>query len=531
MSTPNTHCFLCCTWHASPHLQTDSTPQDGQYLYSKTCSAGWSLLRSYSISVDMPIINIMMIPGLILVCASLVQCARLGNRTPDTQLYPVNGSTNVNIDTHLLLAFRSNPTIGASGNITICDDADGYIVDALHLSIPSSPSPYGNGSTRANYTDKTTYQTNTVGGVDFYFFPIIVNGNVATIYLHNNKLEYNKTYSVTVGGGLLSTSDGPSSGINNWSFTTKPKGPLPGTRSVTVGASDTADFSTLQGALDWAPANSPTLTTINILPGTYIELIYFQYKSNLLIRGASRNSTRVAYPNNSAFNPPNRQGVSRRPAFSFKGVSDIQLSDFSITNLYRGQAEALLIDGERVVLSNMHLNGSGDALTTYGTSYITDSTLLGDGDTILGYGSVFWNRSFISTSAGPVTWTRTPQGVHGNVLLDCTVMGNVNSTLARLPDNTGGVAPNWPYAEMVLLNTTLRGISPVGWGPVQGPDLFDARHVKFWEYGTLNGEGKAVDYAQRLNVSRQLFSPADDEIVKQYSDPAFVLGGWAPVVL
>jgi len=464
---------------------------------------------------------------------SLVSCAHTGPRAPDVEQFPAPGAKDVNIDTHLVLTFPVKPTIGSAGNITVRDDADDRIVDTLDLSIPSSPSPYGNGSTKANYTDKTTYQTNIVGGVDFYFFPIIVTDNFATIYLHNNRLEYNRTYSVTVDSEVLSASDGTFDGIapGSWTFTTKPQGPSAGATSVTVDASGTADFSTLQGALDWAPSNSPTLTTIHIRPGMYEELIYFQYKSNLLIRGTSRNSTSVAYPNNSAFNPPNRQGISRRPAFSFKGVTDIQLSDFSITNLYRGQAEALLIDGARIVLSNMYLNGSGDALTTYGTAYITDSTLVGDGDTILGYGSVFWNRSSIVTTAGPVSWTRTPQGVHGNVLVDCSIKGDGNSTLARLPDNSGGVAANWPYAEMVLINTTVENISPVGWGPVDAPPRFDARNVRFWEYGTVDGEGNAVDYSKRLNVSRQLTSPEDDEIVRQYSDPAFVLGGWTPIVL
>ncbi|KAF2826593.1 pectinesterase [Ophiobolus disseminans] len=465
--------------------------------------------------------------------ASIAECRRLSHRASGVDLFPANSSDNVNIDTHLILTFPTKPIIGSKGNITVRDEEDDRIIDTLDLSIPSSPSPYGNGSNKANYTDKTTYQTNIVGGVDFYFSPIIVTDNVATIYLHNNRLRYNRTYSVTIDIGVLSVFDASFGGIapTFWTFTTKPQGPSPGTKSVTVSASGTTDFSTLQGALDWAPSNSPTLTTINILPGTYVELIYFQYKSNLLIRGSSRNSTSIAYPNNSAFNPPNRQGVSRRPAFSFKGVSDIQLSDFSITNLYRGQAEALLIDGVRVVLSNMQLKGSGDALTTYGTAYISGSTLIGDGDTILGYGSVFWNRSTIITTAGPVSWTRTPQGVHGNVLVDCTVEGDGNSTLARLPDNTGGVAANWPYAEMVLINTTLDGISEVGWGPVQGPPLFDARNVRFWEYGTVDANGKAVDYARRLNVSMHLTSPRDDEVVRQYRDPAFVLDGWVPVVL
>ena len=238
----------------------------------------------------------------------------------DVILFPSNGAKDVNIDTHLVLSFQSSPEIGSSGNVTVKDVESGKVMDTLDLSIPSSPSPYGNGSTKADYTDKTTYQTNIVGGMDFYFFPIIIRENVATIYLHNNRLEYNRTYSVTIDTGVLQFDDNAFDGIasGSWTFSTKTEGPARNASEVTVSADGSADFNTLQGALDWAPSNSPTHTTIHIRDGNYEELVYFQYKSNIIIRGESRNKTLIGYPNNSAFNPPNRQGPSRRPAFSSK---------------------------------------------------------------------------------------------------------------------------------------------------------------------------------------------------------------------
>jgi pectinesterase len=208
----------------------------------------------------------------------------------------------------------------------------------------------------------------------------------------------------------------------------------------------------------------------------------------------------------------------------------VQLSNFTINNYVKGQAEALLIEGTRVILDHMTLNGSGDAFTTYGTIYVADSKLTGDGDTVLGYGSVYWLRSEID-SASAVTWTRTVQGIHGNVFVNSTIIGlSGNDTFARLPDNAGGVLPNWPYAEMVLINTRTVGIAPVGWGPVQGPP-FDTNHLHLWEYNTMDLEGFPVDTSERLNVSRQLKLPKDSKLIAQYTDRAYVLGGWTPVVL
>ncbi|GAW21361.1 hypothetical protein ANO14919_108800 [Xylariales sp. No.14919] len=466
---------------------------------------------------------------------SAVRGAALERGTPGNhvQLYPANGQQNVSPDAQLKLTFSSRPEIGPSGKINVYDSEEKKLVDTLDLSIPFSPSPYGNGSTKANYTDTTKYQTNIIGGLDFYFYPIIIRNNTATIYLHNNKLTYGRTYLVEIEPGVLNPAKGSFSGFTPgqpWRFSTKAHGPRDGATKVVVAADGSGDFDTVQGAIDWAPANPTKRTTIYIKNGNYEELVFWQYKTNLVIRGQDREKTIVGYPNNSAFNPPNRQGPSRRPAFSFRGTSDLQLSNFTINNYYPGQAEALLVDGVRTILDHMTLNGAGDALTTYGTIYVADSKLTGTGDTVLGYGSVYWLRSRIE-SFGAVTWTRTVQGIHGNVFVDSTIVGlEGDSTLARLPDNSGGVMDNWPYAEMVLINTRTGGITAEGWGPVQGAP-FDSSHVAFWEFNTTDLQGRPIDMSQRLNISRQLTLPRDKKILAEYENPANILGGWRPVVL
>lgn len=462
----------------------------------------------------------------------------LARAAGNSDLSPFNGQQNVNTDTRLVLTFSSPPTIGTNGSVRVYDSLGMRLVDMLNMSIPTSPSPYGNGSTSANYSDKTTYQTNIIGGLDFYFNPIIVRNNTATIYLHNGMLDYNRTYIVEIDNQVLKSSSGTFSGFSStspWMFSTKTTGPSPGTTQVVVSPNNSEDFNTVQGAIDWVPLNPTSRITILIKDGNYEELVYFQYKNNLTIRGQSRNNTILGYPNNSAFNPPNRQGFSRRPAFSFHGVRDIQLSSFTINNYLKGQAESLLVDGMRVIVDQMTLNGSGDAFTTYGTVYITDTKLTGDGDTVLGYGSVYWLNSEIDSSSA-VTWTRTVQAqVHGNVFVNSTIIGvQGNSTFARLPDNTGGVMANWPYTEVVLINTKTEGIAPEGWGPVNEtapPQMvFDWTNLHFWEYNTTDLQGNPVDVSQRLNVSRVLALPADAGLLEDYTNPAFVLGGWTPVV-
>lgn len=104
-------------------------------------------------------------------------------------LFPKNGAANVNPDTHLTLTFSSPPTIGTSGVIRIYDAADNTVVDTLDMSIPASPNPNGRSTAtteaerqaQGRATKMEDYQVNTIQGVDFHFFPIIVRGNTATI--------------------------------------------------------------------------------------------------------------------------------------------------------------------------------------------------------------------------------------------------------------------------------------------------------------------------------------------------------------
>ncbi|PKS12556.1 hypothetical protein jhhlp_000764 [Lomentospora prolificans] len=482
--------------------------------------------------------------------AAAVTCSK------HVDIFPRNRARGVNPDTNLVIKFTTPPTVGTSGMIYVYDAADWSVVDSLNMSIPASPNPSGraaasDGSTtapRPDLNDTNAYQVNIIGGVDFHFNPIIVRDNTATIYLHNNKLQYGRSYVVKMDPEVLEVAEGfKGFKDRSWTFKTKAHAPRRSKSRVVVASDGSGDFNTVQGALDWAPATPDKPITIFIKNGHYEELVYAQNKSKLVIRGQSRNRTTVGYPNNSAFNPSGRPGPSRRPAFSLQNVTDIQLSDFTIKNYFIGQAEALLVRGERVIVDHMTLNGSGDAFTTYGTIYFVDSLLTGDGDTVLGYAAIFWHRSEIQ-SIGPVTWTRTPEGSHGNVFLDSRIIGldkplpwsvtesnpdgqKVPATFARLPRNNGGSAVNFPYAEMVLLNTKTSLIDPSGWGAIEPEPSFNWTNVRFWEYNTMDLQGNKVDMSMRHPISKELLWPLDSETIENYSKPEFVLNGWKPRVV
>ncbi|MAK61113.1 MAG: hypothetical protein CMK09_09070 [Ponticaulis sp.] len=471
-------------------------------------------------------------------------------------VFPAMGATGVNPDTHLFLDFETLPEIGSSGLIEIRDVDSGKTVDQIDLSIPFSPNPTGRQSVSteaerralAEGFQHSDYQFITISGVDFLYHPVLVQNDRVQIDLHPGVLGYGRTYQVIMSPDTLIGGDfGGITADDGWTFTTKTEAPSADTDRVVVAADGSGDFNTLQGALDFAPDASPdTPFEIFIRNGVYEELIFLTEKSDIVVRGESRDGVVVGYPNNSAFNPP-QPAPSRRPAFTLYNVEDVQLSDFTIENQFIGQAEALLIRGKRVVVDNMQLNGSGDALTTYGSIYMQDTELTGDGDTILAYASLYCLRCTIK-SKGPFTWTRTPDGQHGNVFiasrfvrvnepLPWTVTAEnpegriVDANLARLPRNgPGSSAPNFPHAEMVIIDSTLVGISEEGWGPVEPPETFDWSGVNFMEFNSVDADGNPIDQSGRHPIVKILDADADAEVIANYRSPAYVLDGWTPDV-
>lgn len=504
----------------------------------------------------------------LIVTLSFLSALPLSAQVAGVVCFPANKAVSVSPDTHLVLTFPRAPRIGKSGQIRVYDAASHTLVDTLDLSIPAGPDPARRIATvsaqaidptpptptsttpavRTAPADLHNYQLTTIGGLeDFHFYPVIVHGKVATIYLHNNVLQYGHKYQVQIDPDVFTLDSDKFTGFaadHAWTFTTKATPPAANSARLVVAADGIGDFNTIQGALDFVPSSPHQRLTIFIRNGTYEEIVFFRNKSNLAIRGEDRDKVQVGYGNNSAFNPP-MPGPSRRCAFSVYDSTDIELSNFSVNNYFTGQAEGLLIFGSRNTVRNMNIKGSGDALNLRGSVYLEDSRIIGDGDTILGVGPAFFKHCELQ-SIGPFMWIRNTEANHGNVFVDCTFIARdhpvpgalgtalgaapansrpaVPAVLARLPNNHG---LNYPYAEAVLINCRLKGIPDAGWGPIEA----DTSNLHLWEFNSIDLDGHPVDITQRHPVSRQLAKPKDAQTIADYSNPAYVLNGWSPTVV
>jgi pectinesterase len=477
--------------------------------------------------------------------------------------FPADKATDINPDTHLQLTFQSLPVLGKSGEIRIYDATNNRLVDLLDLSIPAgptksipspsatySPVPYNYSTshlTNANTKPGTpsgialpapfNYQLTIIGGFTdgFHFYPVIIHDSTATIYLHNNLLEYGKTYFVQIDAGVLTLKDNSFTGFKEkteWSFTTKKLPPSVDSDRLVVSADGSGDFNTVQGAIDFIPDFNQKRVIVFIKKGIYEEIVYFRNKSNITILGEERDKVVVFYANSEVFNPHPLTVLSnempgtfpsRRAAFAVDNSSKINLVNLTIKTTVYGQAEGLLVNGKEIIVSNVTTIGSGDALQSNGSVYYTDSHIIGAGDVILGRGPSFFNNCEINSN-GPYMWIRNTSANHGNVFVNCRFKtpGTRETVLARAPTNGG---KNYPYSEAVLINCALSGVSHIGWGEIGG----ETTNIHYWEYNSTNiSDGKPADVSQRHSASRQLTMKKDAEIIANYTNPAYVLDGWIP---
>lgn len=415
---------------------------------------------------------------------------------------PFPSQTNVCTDTLLTMTFDQAPQVGKTGKIRVYN-SEGAVVDTIDMS--SNP------------------QTILAGGNAFNYLPILVSGNTATILLHQ-QLPYGETFSVTLDPGVLTDPNGaPYSGlpdVNLWHFTVRTNGPPPGTSNVIVDASTFGDFCSVQGAIDFVPAGNTQPTTITVRKETYTGIVYVpSTKPFIKVRGDDRDNTIVQYPNNNNLNP----STTGRSLFG-DDASDFTLENITLRNTtphLGSQAEAFRSNANRVLLNRVSLYSYQDTLLMQGAGFVTDSFIEGDVDFMWGTGPVFIQNSELkaATSGGYYTQIRNPSGQAGFVFLNDRLTSEPGVTGMYL----GRIDPTvFPFSQVVYINSAMDSdILPAGW---LLNNAATAPNVQFWEYGSTDLNGAALDVSQRAAFSRQLTS----QEAAQWSDPAFVLGGWVP---
>jgi hypothetical protein len=155
-----------------------------------------------------------------------------------------SGTVNACVDTPLTITFPSAPTLGSMGSITV-HNVDGSVADSIDLADPAS------------FTKTVGGATDEVGDLHYFrYYPVILTGDTATIYLHH-ELAYGRTYYVTAAPTVFAAVG--FTGVSDpraWRFTTTDRHPRPDARVITVDSRGRGDFCTVQGAINAVPANN-----------------------------------------------------------------------------------------------------------------------------------------------------------------------------------------------------------------------------------------------------------------------------------
>lgn len=415
---------------------------------------------------------------------------------------PAAGASGLCVDSPLSIQFDRTPQLGKTGRIRVYN-SHGALVDTIDMA--ANP------------------QSRIIGGNPFAYYPIILKDNTANIYLHQ-QLPYGDSYYLTMESGVILDSTGaPFAGFaapSFWTFATRSIRRSVGTNALTVGDDVSADFCTVQGAIDFVPANNTQPVTITVRNGVYTEIDYVaSNKPFITVRGEDRDGVLIQYPNNNNINP----STAGRPVFGVD-ASDFTLENLTIQNTTPhggSQAEAFRGNNKRILLNRVNLFSYQDTLLLQGSGFVTDSFIEGDVDFMWGTGSVFFQNCELkaATSGGYYTQIRNVQGQAGYVFVHSWLTaepGVSGSYLARIDPTV------FPYSQVVYINVAMGPhIIPAGW---LLNNATTAPSAQFWEYNSVDLSGNRLDVSQRAPFSRQLSSTE----AAVWSDPAYVLGGWVP---
>ncbi|MEC5386288.1 pectinesterase family protein [Uliginosibacterium sp. H3] len=471
---------------------------------------------------------------------------------------PAAGEPAAYIDGSLKLVFDTPPTLGAAGSIRIFRKSDNALVDVIK---PSSE------------TDSIGYTgQDQIRKVNFN--PIKIAGNTVTITPHNNKLAYGTEYYVAIANGVFtgtSLNGNAFLGIGlagNWSFTTKP---AVSTSLTTLAVNDDgiADFRTVQGALNHLMKNvaKATPVTINVMNGTYEELLFIRAKDNVTIKGESRDGTVIQYKNYETLNGGSgaSQAAGSGSAAGGRAVLLIETSDLLTldtltlknttlrSSSISAQAETLYFnnDAGRLIAKNANFFSEQDTIQVKGYSWFYNTLIAGNVDFIWGSNRValFENSEIRSvgdtsnaSSGGYLVQARTVAATDkGFVFLNSSLTQGVGPGGVALPSGvtylarSPGGTSSWDNVSFINCKMDTH-VAPVGWAytGVNGqpaPNPVTATAASGWrEYGTTDLAGTPLNLATRVGG----YALNASDVVANFSTRAQIFSafnsgaGWNP---
>ncbi|SOC79313.1 Pectin methylesterase [Salinimicrobium sediminis] len=281
-------------------------------------------------------------------------------------------------------------------------------------------------------------------------------------------------------------------------------------REITVSKDGSADFSSIQEAINSTRDLGPGEVVIRIKSGTYNEKLEIpSWKRQLTLIGEDREKTIITNDDFSGKIDP-ETGKEHSTFTSYTVLvrgNDIKMENLTIQNTScgEGQAVALHVEGDRFVMKDSDITGCQDTLyaATEGSRQLyLNCYIEGTTDFIFGEATaVFKDCTIKSLKDSFVTAAATPQNQEfGYVFIDCKLIAaeGVNEVYLGRP---------WrPYAKTVFINSHLGDhILPAGWDHWPGDKMFPNKERTAY-YAEYNSTGPGASASTRAEWTHQLTS-------------------------
>lgn len=370
-----------------------------------------------------------------------------------------------------------------------------------------------------------------------------VDGSVQSSVL----VRLNATATGSYSGSITLASDGASTvdvtvGGNTNDVTTIPAG-----TNAVVAKDGSGNYTSIQAAIDAAPAGSTTPYKIFIKNGKYVEPVKIpSNKPFIQLAGESLAETIISYDNYSG--KPNGSGGTYGTSTCgtlIINAPDVMLMNLSVENAVAygkdasaippapgdgPQAVAVYTTSDRVVFYNCRFNGGQD--TYYGgnvegtRSYLKNCYIDGNTDFMFGSSTIIFDTCIIyprtrldGYNGGYVTAVNTKDvSGYGYVFRDCKITKNRGTTLYTLgrpwQNDASTADASKSHNKVAFLNTTMGStIKPEGWSTWDAGTNTD--YITYAEYNSKEYDGSPVDVSNRVSWSKQLTAT---EAAKYYNN-------------
>jgi pectin methylesterase-like acyl-CoA thioesterase len=265
--------------------------------------------------------------------------------------------------------------------------------------------------------------------------------------------------------------------------------------TLTVAADGSAQYRTVQAAINAVPTGNASRTTITIKQGTYREIVTVPANKPLItLQGLGSTPSAVLIVNNRSAYTHGTSGSATAFVYGrdFAATNLTISNDFDENSTPSGhQAVALHLNADRAVLRNVRLLGDQDTFLVNDSTraYVANSYIEGTVDFIFGGGTIVFDNCDIyekRPSGGVITAASTPAAKkYGFLFNKSRIRG------AAKADSTNLGRPWRPDARVVYRESTLDIVVKKSqpWTDMSGNKWQNARFAEYRNTGAGAGTG------------------------------------------